>query len=315
MIHTRLAVTIILGILLLAGCAQPPESCPAPAPFDLCGADNYVTDDSLPFQFPLEGYEPRTPTLLTSFVASGRQDPKSALEYHAAEDSFHPAGTPVYAMADGRVSFSGPMGGYGWLIIIDHPQANLYSLYGHLSPSRWRIKSGTVEKGVLIAYLGDSDENGGSPEHPLVTHLHFGVRAGQRDDYPDRGEWRWQAGWIKLCPQHLGWLQPSVVITSQDIPSRGYPMPMAGFLDLWGFEVLVTGAYTIFGAGMLVWAAHKNIPFLLGIPPVLLIAAGIVLHGNGMLRTYTLLAVGMLLAVIGAFVFIRRAGRKPLGRS
>ncbi len=29
----------------------------------------------------------------------------------------------VYAMADGRVSFSGTAGGYGWLIIIDHPQA------------------------------------------------------------------------------------------------------------------------------------------------------------------------------------------------
>ena len=62
-----------------------------------------------------------------------------------------PAGTPVYAVADGEISFSGPMGGYGWLIIIDHPQANLYSLYGHLSPGRWRMESGTVEKGEMIA--------------------------------------------------------------------------------------------------------------------------------------------------------------------
>ena len=41
----------------------------------------------------------------------------------------------MYAIADGEISFSGSKGGYGWLIIIDHPQANLYSLYGHLSPA------------------------------------------------------------------------------------------------------------------------------------------------------------------------------------
>jgi hypothetical protein len=31
-----------------------------------------------------------------------------------------------------------------------------------------------------LAYLGDSDENGGSAEQPLEPHLHFGIRAGQR---------------------------------------------------------------------------------------------------------------------------------------
>jgi murein DD-endopeptidase MepM/ murein hydrolase activator NlpD len=66
-----------------------------------------------------------------------------------------PAGTLVYTMATGSVSFSGPMGSYGWLIIIDHPQANLYTLYGHLSPSGWRIESGTtVEKGELMRRAG-----------------------------------------------------------------------------------------------------------------------------------------------------------------
>jgi hypothetical protein len=41
----------------------------------------------------------------------------------------------------------------------------------------------------MISYLGDPDENGGSAEHPLRTHLHFGVRVGQRADYPGDG-WR-----------------------------------------------------------------------------------------------------------------------------
>ena len=106
------------------------------------------------------------------------------------------------------------------LIIIDHPQANLYSLCGHLSPSRWYIESGVlVEKGQLIAYLGDSDENGGSSEQPLTPHLHFGIRAGQRADYSSMGEWRWQAGWLNYCPQDLGWLQPSLITVNQELIS------------------------------------------------------------------------------------------------
>ncbi len=315
MFSPRLLSSLVLLILLLAGCTQSPESCPSYAPFDLAGADTFPTDNSVPFQFPLDDYDPRTSTLTTSFGAFGRYDPEFVQEYHAAEDSYQPAGTPVYAMADGRVSFSGPMGGYGWLVIIDHPQANLYSLYGHLSPSRWRIESGTVEKGELIAYLGDSDENGGSSEHPLVTHLHFGIRAGQRADYPGRGEWRWQAGWIKPCPQSLGWLQPSVVITSQDIPVGGFPEPAPGFLDLWGGELLITGIYTIGGVGMLFLAIRKNKPFFLVFPGVILIAAGVVFHSNGMVRTFTLPAIGILLVVFGIFRYIRRSIPKPLDQS
>ena len=116
--------------------------------------------------------------------------------------------------------------GYGWLILIDHPQANLYSLYGHLSPSRWQLRTGTqVARGDLIAYLGDSDVNGGSQEHPVDTHLHFGIRAGQTADYPARGAWRYMGGWITLCPQDVGWLQPSLVMTRQQIPVGGYPQP------------------------------------------------------------------------------------------
>ena len=224
MINPRLLTISILLILMLAGCAQSPGACRALPIADLSGVASFAEDDRLPFQFPLDEVGYGTSPFFTNFCESS-DGPESIRKYHAAEDFFLPAGTPVYAMADGKISFSGPMGGYGWLIIIDHPQANLYSLYGHLSPSRWRIESGMVEKGELIAYLGDSDENGGSSEHPLEPHLHIGVRAGQRADYPGMGEWRWQAGWIKLCPQDLDWLQPSAVITSQEIPAGGFPEP------------------------------------------------------------------------------------------
>jgi len=143
MFNPRLLASSILLIILLAGCAQPPESCPSNTPVGLSEADAFAGDDSLAFRFPLdESSVDETPYFGWFSASNDGHRPVSVSErkYHAAEDYLRPAGTPVYAMADGRASFSGPMGGYGWLIIIDHPQANLYSLYGHISPSRWRIE-------------------------------------------------------------------------------------------------------------------------------------------------------------------------------
>ena len=95
--------------------------------------------------------------------------------YHAAEYYFQRAGYR-HAMADGKMSLSGPKGGYGWLIIIDHPQANIYSLYGHLSSEPLvHGKDCLVAKGILIAYLGILYENGGSHKEPLEPHLHLGI--------------------------------------------------------------------------------------------------------------------------------------------
>ena len=312
MFNPRLLTGSILLILLLAGCAQSPESCPSFSPVDLTEAEVFARDDNLPFRLPLDSRVYAAP-FSTGFAAYGKinRGGSPPYEYHAAEDSLQPAGAPVYATADGNISFSGPMGGYGWLIIIDHPQANLYSLYGHLSPSRWRKEPGTVEKGELIAYLGDSDENGGSSEHPLRTHLHFGVRAGQRADYPGMGEWRWQAGWIKACPQDLGWLQPSSIITGQDIPVGGFPEPAAGFVAKWGVELLLTGVYLFGGACMLVFAIRKSKPFLLVFSGGILTAAGWIFYSKGTKMSYVLFAVAVLFSAIGIHRFIRLSTKMP----
>lgn len=280
-----------------AGCAQSPGPCSSVLPEDLSGAAAFAGDDRLPFRLPLDE------------VSS--DGPESARKYHAAEDFFRPAGTPVYAMADGNISFSGPMDGYGWLIIIDHPQANLYSLYGHLSPSRWRMESGAVEKGELVAYLGDSDENGGSEKRPLEPHLHLGIRAGQRADYPGMGEWRWQAGWIKPCPKDLGWLQPSAIITSQHIPAGGFPEPEAGFVAIWWFELLFAGIYLLGGLCMLIFAIRRNKPFLLVVSGIVLLAAGWISYNKGTKMSYALFAMGVLFAAIGIYKLIRRSTNMP----
>ena len=316
MSNVHLLTSLIFATLLLASCnTEYLQSCPASTPVRLLDADEIASDDRLPFCFPLEESTIDYELFFGWFGVSNKCPPNMPdcfeypeIQFHAAEDYKRPAGTHVYAMADGRISFSGTAGGYGWLIIIDHPQANLYSLYGHLSPSRWKQASGTdVKRGDLIAYLGDSDENGGSEKSPLEPHLHFGIRAGQRDAYPGRGEWRWMAGWIRLCPQDLGWLQPSIVITGQEIPIGGFPQPEVPFWIRWGQELIITSLYSICGAGILVGAIRKKWRLFLVFPGFLVTAAGIVLHNNRMLSTYGLLVVGILLLVVGIYLSIRRS--------
>ena len=142
----------ILVVFLISGCSQSSTNCQEQPYPDMSQALTFAANDQLPFQFPLDelGLEPyedqygdHTPARFCrgSWEKEGEEEKR---KYHAAEDYHLPAGSPVYAIADGEISFSGRMGGYGWLIIIDHPQANIYSLYGHLSPSRWYLESGTV---------------------------------------------------------------------------------------------------------------------------------------------------------------------------
>jgi len=315
-------ITLGIVFLLLAACSpEYPEFCPSDAPVGLLDAGEIASDENLPFRFPLDESEIDRNLYFGWFGVSNECPPgkTDCYEYpvrmfHAAEDYKRPAGTPVYAMADGRISFSGPAGGYGWLIIIDHPQANLYSLYGHLSPSRWKQGSGVdVKRGDLIAYLGDSDENGGSAESPVETHLHFGIRAGQMADYPGKGEWRFMAGWVRLCPQDLGWLQPSLIITSQEIPVGGYPQPEVNFLTRWGREILVICAYGIGGAFILIMGIRKKSIFFLLFPGPILILASMIFYKERMVSTYALLGVGFVVMLCGIYAVIQQSKQKGQG--
>jgi murein DD-endopeptidase MepM/ murein hydrolase activator NlpD len=297
-----LVTTILLfSLLILSGCIEPSPYCPSKVHVDLSEADSYASNPDMLFRFPLDNIsEIQT---RAGFAAYGYANSSpSSREYHAAEDYEQIPGTSVHAMADGIVSFSGSRGGYGWLIIIDHPGMNLYSLYGHLSPSRWYIESGkTVEKGQLIGHLGDSDENGGSAGNPLYPHLHFGIRTGQRIDYPSMGEWRWTAGWIKYCPQDLGWLQPSLVIVNQDIPPGGFQKPQAGIFEIWWLElilslVILTGTVVSF---LMLTRKGKPIPSV--IYSVFLVLATWFSFTKELRISYALLVLCMLLVIIVGF--------------
>ena len=306
-----LSLVILLTLILILRFAKPSEYCGSSEYINLSAVDVHTDNPDLSFRFPVENLT--RDQMEAVFESSGQSRPSpNSKEYHAAEDYHQPAGNPVYAMADGIISYSGPMGGYGWLIIINHPEFNLYSLYGHLSPSRWKVKSGFVKKGELIAYLGDSDENGGSKKQPLPPHLHFGIRLGQRTDYPGMGEWRWQAGWIKYCPQALGWLQPSKVIIEQKIPDNGFFDSKASFLAIWREELL-------FSLWILIGAITALFATTVRGNPVLMIGSSIALplltwvaFNKGLVVAYALLALCIVFVIIRLFKFIRHKNNKTL---
>jgi len=97
-----------------------------------------------------------------------RSDPfRHSAAMHAGIDLAGPIGTPIYATADGIVSYSGWMHGYGNLVEIAHGKA-IETRYGHLS--KILVKANTrVKRGQLIALMGSTGRSTGS-------HLHYEVR-------------------------------------------------------------------------------------------------------------------------------------------
>ncbi|TGK07267.1 M23 family metallopeptidase [Leptospira semungkisensis] len=96
-----------------------------------------------------------------------RKDPFTKKDtFHGGIDLAAEEGTPVYASADGVVSFSGSKGGYGSLIVLKHP-LGYETKYGHLS--KLLVPPGTkVKKGQLIGEVGMTGRATG-------FHLHFEV--------------------------------------------------------------------------------------------------------------------------------------------
>lgn len=82
------------------------------------------------------------------------------------------AGTPVTAIADGRVLFANWMRGYGLLLVVDHGEGYL-SLYGH-NQTVIPAVGATVRRGETIALVGQS---GGRSEPALYFELRLNGEA------------------------------------------------------------------------------------------------------------------------------------------
>ncbi|MDR2566167.1 MAG: M23 family metallopeptidase [Bifidobacteriaceae bacterium] len=91
---------------------------------------------------------------------------------HAGTDYSAPDGTPILAAADGTVTFSGPRGGYGNAILINHTVDGklVASLYGHMWDGDLYVKAG--DRVVAGQHIADVGSNGRS----TGPHLHFEIR-------------------------------------------------------------------------------------------------------------------------------------------
>ena len=95
---------------------------------------------------------------------------------HYGVDYAAPTGTPVEALGDGRVLFSGWKGGYGRYIRLKHN--HIYETgYGHLSRFAKGIKKGArVRQGDVIGYVGSTG---------LATGPHLDFSVSKRGKYID----------------------------------------------------------------------------------------------------------------------------------
>jgi murein DD-endopeptidase MepM/ murein hydrolase activator NlpD len=88
---------------------------------------------------------------------------------HNGIDYAASSGTPVYAAAAGTVTFAGPKGANGNLVVIAHNQG-FESFYAHLSRFASGLKSGAkVKQRQVIAYVGTTGRSTG-------PHLHFSLK-------------------------------------------------------------------------------------------------------------------------------------------
>ncbi|WDA42846.1 M23 family metallopeptidase [Erythrobacter sp. BLCC-B19] len=122
----------------------------------------------------LDGIPQVVPASIQS-ITSGfgyRRDPFNGRgAMHAGIDFKGPIGSPVFAAADGRVTFVGQKSGYGNVVEITHGNGML-TRYAHLS--RFDVRVGQqVAAGTTIAGLGNTGRSTG-------PHLHFEIRINDR---------------------------------------------------------------------------------------------------------------------------------------
>ncbi len=88
---------------------------------------------------------------------------------HQGIDYAAPTGTPIYAVANGKVVFYGVMSGYGNLVVLEH-QGGYKTYYAHLSAFNPELGvDSDVRRGLEIGYVGSTGRSTG-------PHLHFELR-------------------------------------------------------------------------------------------------------------------------------------------
>ena len=106
-------------------------------------------------------------------------------QWHLGIDLASRKQTPAEAANAGRVTFTGPNGIYGNMVVLDHG-LGLHTLYAHLSESAVKVGQ-TVGRGEALGRSGETGMAGGD-------HLHFAVLV--HGVYVNPLEW-WDEHWIR----------------------------------------------------------------------------------------------------------------------
>ena len=155
--------------------------------------------ETSPLEFSIGKYDENRKGLYETELFEGKRT------HHVGIDIGGPIGTPIYAFYDGIIfdkKYLPADGDYGNVIIMEHEfdGTKLWALYGHLSSKSLETFDigDVVEKGDLIGWFGNKNENGGwephvhfqlSFEEPLNCDLPGVVMPDERDlalrKYPD----------------------------------------------------------------------------------------------------------------------------------
>lgn len=152
--------------IVLSTSNQPPSMEELRANAILKGLDELNLYRIAAFKTPL-GMPVKSAVRFTSGFG-GRDDPLGrGYRRHEGQDLAGAYGTPIFATADGVVTYAGWENGYGRLIKIQHA-FGLETRYGHLSQIRVEVGQ-RVSRGDRIGDMGNSGRSTG-------THLHYEVR-------------------------------------------------------------------------------------------------------------------------------------------
>lgn len=116
-------------------------------------------------------YLPAAVEMLTSSYGYRRDPFTGAAAMHSGLDFRGPTGAPIYAAANGRVSFVGSKSGYGNVVEISHGNG-MITRYAHMSRFQSRVGQ-EVAAGDVIGAIGSTGRSTG-------PHLHFEVRVNDR---------------------------------------------------------------------------------------------------------------------------------------
>lgn len=105
---------------------------------------------------------------ISSFFGRRNAPTKGASSFHKGMDIAAPAGTPVYAAADGVITVRESQRGYGNVVYVKHPDGT-ETRYGHLSGFTDLPVGAAVKAGSQIGFVGSTGVSTGN-------HLHFEVR-------------------------------------------------------------------------------------------------------------------------------------------